>query len=87
MTSDTWKQTSRRSPARARMVVSPASTWGHGGGLAGATKLSVRGGYGKDIWVPSGGMAPLSWCFGQVGLGVDELCIFELVGAGEEHRW
>ena len=46
---------------RARMASSPASTWGNCGGLDGATKVSVRGECGKDFWVPSGGVAPLSW--------------------------
>ena len=30
-------------------------------GLSGLTEVSVRGEYGKDGWVPSGGVAPLSW--------------------------
>ena len=43
--------------------MSPASTRGNGRGLYGATRVSVRGDYGEDGWMPSGDEAPLSQCF------------------------
>ena len=61
------RQTSRRSPPRPRTATSPASTWGIGGGLAGATEVSVRDECDEDGWVPSCEVAPLSWWF-LVGL-------------------
>ena len=57
------RRTSGRSPARAWIAASLDSTQGHGRGLVRATEVSSRGECGNDGWVPTGGVAPLSWRF------------------------
>ena len=54
---------SGRSPSRAWRAVYPASTWGHDGGSAEATKVSYEVECVRDVWVLTGNMAPLSWWF------------------------
>ena len=52
---------------RAWRAAYSTSTRGLGGGSYRATKVFYRGECYEDIWVPTGGMAPLSWRF-WVGL-------------------
>ena len=49
---------------RAWRAASSASTRVLGGGSARATKVFYRGECYEDIWMPTDGMAPLSWRFG-----------------------
>ena len=53
---------------RASMVASLSSTLGRGGGLYGATEVSIRGEYNRYSWAPSGGEAPLSRWFSAEGV-------------------
>ena len=63
MSSAPRRRTYGKSPICAWIKVYLASTRGRGKGSSRATKMSSRDECDEDGWVPTGGVAPLSWRF------------------------